>query len=64
MKKNVLSLSIAAWIGGLGVRDMPANADEAGGHLVVVPYFEHLPSPLLHFVVEDQNRIRHFPSKN
>lgn len=63
MKKNVLSLSIQAMFGGYDGRQSVECIDYGpAGHALVVPYFEHQPSPLLHFVVEGQNRIRHFPS--
>lgn len=58
MKKNVLSLSIQAMFGGRCNRK-PAEYVDYGpaGHALVVPYFEHQPSPILHFINLDHYRI-------
>jgi hypothetical protein len=63
MKKNVLARSIQAMFGDFGACQSVELVDYgAAGHALVVPYFEHQPSPLLHFVIEDQNRGSPFPN--
>ena len=58
MKKNVLSLSIQAMFGGHGVFQSAEFVDYGGaGHALVVPYFEHQPSPILRFINQDRYRI-------
>jgi|GEM_PF-5699191 len=58
MKKNVLSLSIQAMLGGYDGRQSVECIDcGPAGHVLVVPYFEHQSSPILRFINQAHYRI-------